>query len=234
MFRKYDLIINHNKRCSDYHIYISNRVNIPVSKMEYEDINIIGRHGTLTKEHGYLDKEIKVSFNFFDPLSMPKLIRHINTLFTDVKEIMFTDDDEEYYRVKKVTLGDVERQIRHYGFFDVAFTVEPFAYDTRVYPLEITNNNYRLMNPASYYSLPKITIYGTGDITLTINNTITKFNNVDDYITVDSEILETYKDEILQNDKKVGEFFTFNTGENIISWVGNVQKIVIEPRWRWL
>ena len=234
MFRQYDLIINHTKRCRDYHIYIANRVNIPLATMEYEDIDIIGRHGTLTKEKRYLDREIKVAFNFFDPFSMPKLMRHINTLFTDVREIMFTDDDEVFYKVKKVVLGDVQREVRHYGFFEVTFTVEPFSFHNRVYPIEITNNNYRMMNPANYHSLPKITIHGTGNINLTVNDTVTLFRDVQDYITIDSEIMETFKDNELQGHKKFGDYFTFKTGENKISWTGKVNKVVIEPRWRWL
>lgn len=233
MFRQYDLIVNQTKRCRDYGIYISSRVDIPLSTMEYEDINIIGRDGTLTKEKGYLNREIKVNFNFFNPFSMPKQMREINTLFSNVEEIFFTDDDEVYYKVKKVSLGDVQREVRHYGFFEVTFTVEPFSFHNRVVPITITNN-YTLMNPTNYYSLPKLTIYGSGDVTVTVNNTTTKFNNVEDYITVDSELLETYKDEILQNNKKVGDYFVFDVGINKISFTGKVDKIVIEPSWRWL
>ena len=233
MFRQYDLIINQTKRCRDYGIYISNRVNIPLSTMEYEDISIIGRDGTLTKEKGYLNREIKVNFNFFNPFSMPKMVRELNTIFSNVEEIFFTDDDEVYYKVKKVILGDVQREVRHYGFFEVTFIVEPFSFHNRVVPITMTNN-YTLMNPANYHSLPKLTVYGSGDVTVTVNNTTTKFNNVEDYITVDSELLETYKDEILQNNKKVGDYFVFDVGVNKISFTGKVDKIVIEPRWRWL
>lgn len=233
MFRQYDLIINQTKRCRDFGIYISNRVDIPFAAMEYEDVNVVGRDGTLTKEKGYLNREIKVDFNFFNPFSMPKQMREINTLFSNVEEIFFTDDDEVYYKVKKVILGDVQREVRHYGFFEVTFIVEPFSFHNRVVPITITNN-YTLMNPTNYYSLPKLTIYGSGDVTVTVNNTTTKFNNVEDYITVDSELLETYKDEILQNNKKVGDYFVFDVGVNKISFTGKVDKIVIEPSWRWL
>lgn len=234
MFREYDLIINHTKRCRDFGIYISSRVNIPAPIMEYEDINIIGKDGTLTKEKGYSNREISVNFNFFNLFSMPKMIRELNSIFLNAESIMFTDDDEVFYRVNKVILSDVEREVRHYGFFTVTFVVQPFSYHNRVYPITITKNNHKLMNPTNYYSLPKITIHGKGDITVTVNDTTTLFRNVEDYITVDSEILETYKDDTLQNNKKVGEYFTFDVGVNNISWIGNVDKIVVEPQWRWL
>ena len=44
----------------------------------------------------------------------------------------------------------------------------------------------------------------------------------------------TYKDNVSKNDKKVGEYPAFFVGENTISWTGNVTKVEIEPRWRFL
>lgn len=57
---------------------------------------------------------------------------------------------------------------------------------------------------------------------------------VDDYITIDSEQEEAYHGLILKNRQMTGDFPKLNSGINIISWVGNLTKIEVNPRSRWL
>ena len=46
--------------------------------------------------------------------------------------------------------------------------------------------------------------------------------------------MRTYKDLQTQNDKKIGNFPILETGENNISWEGNVTKLSIITNFRWL
>lgn len=87
-------------------------------------------------------------------------------------------------------------------------------------------------------SLPLITIYGTGDVTLTVNGVNYLIQNIVTNITLDSERLFGYKEAtngfITNENAKVRfkEYPRLKTGVNTISWSGNVTKVVIDPRWR--
>ena len=75
-------------------------------------------------------------------------------------------------------------------------------------------------------------IYATGAITLYINDRAHTFKEIEDYIEVDSALLNAYKGDTLQNNKMTTTLFPkLVAGENKIRWAGNVKKIDIVPRW---
>lgn len=231
----YDIIID-NVFATQHNLYIVNRVNIPVSQKEIETISIAGRNGTLTKELGFLDRSITVNFNFKTRNrndNMSKKIRNITSLLLNAKKISFTDDKEVYYKVKAVSISDIERNLRVLGSFSATFTVDPFAYYSPNSKILLTNHS-KIYNIGTYESEPHIKVFGTGNATLNINNKDLTLKDIDGFIEIDSELKETFKDSVSKNDKKVGEYPLFLIGENTISWTGNITKIEIEPRWRFL
>lgn len=89
-----------------------------------------------------------------------------------------------------------------------------------------------ITNPEGFTATPYMKIYGSGNVTLYINNRAHGFKNIDGYIEVDSENMNAYKGDTLQNNKMlVGAFPKLAAGDNNISWAGNVTKIEIVPRW---
>lgn len=80
-------------------------------------------------------------------------------------------------------------------------------------------------------SEPYMKIHGNGDVTLTINDKTIKFNDIDRYIEVDSELMNCFKDNVNQNNKMIGEFPILKSGDNSVTWSGDITKIEIEPRW---
>ena len=164
---------------------------------------------------------------------MSKKIRNITSLLLNAKKISFTDDKEVYYKVKAVSVSDIERTLRMLGSFSVTFTVDPFAY-YNLYSKILLTNHSKIYNIGTYESEPCIKVFGTGNVTLNINNKELILKDINGYIEIDTELKETFKDNVSKNDKKVGEYPSFVVGENMISWSGNVTKIEIEPRWRFL
>lgn len=74
-----------------------------------------------------------------------------------------------------------------------------------------------------------IKIYGTGNIQLTINNETMQINNVSDYVEIDSNLLQVRnKDGTSKDNDTLGDFVLLEKGENIISYIGEVTKIVVE------
>lgn len=164
---------------------------------------------------------------------MSKKIRNITSLLLNAKKISFTDDKEVYYKVKAVSISDIERNLRVLGSFSVAFTVDPFAYYNLHSKITIASHS-KIYNIGTYESEPYIKVFGSGNVTLNINNKELTLKDINGYIEIDSELKETFKDNVSKNDKKVGEYPAFFVGENTISWTGNITKIEIDPRWRFL
>ena len=89
-------------------------------------------------------------------------------------------------------------------------------------------------NPGSVYSEPVITVYGTGDITLMVGTTIVELEGISGSVTLDSELQEAYSGATGMNSAMSGEFPLLKPGMNAISWTGEVSKVEIQPRWRYL
>ena len=80
-------------------------------------------------------------------------------------------------------------------------------------------------------SEPHIKIFGSGDVDLKIGSQTIKLTNIENYIEIDSELMNCYKDNVNQNNRMSGEFPILKSGDNSVTWSGNVTKIEIEPRW---
>ncbi|WP_251861974.1 distal tail protein Dit [Clostridium sp. Marseille-Q2269] len=101
-------------------------------------------------------------------------------------------------------------------------------------PVINESNSMEIINPGTVESASVITIYGYGNIDLNINNNIINLTNIQNHITIDSEIMDCYRDGQLFNNYMKGEFPTFKLGINKISWMGKIQRLEIKPNWRWL
>ncbi len=95
-------------------------------------------------------------------------------------------------------------------------------------------------NAGNFPAKPKLTIYGTGNIGVSLNG-IQIFQIAlgdEGYITIDTAAMEAYQDSTdnLKNRLVVGDYdtFTLNPGENSITFSGVVTKCIIENYSRWL
>lgn len=106
-------------------------------------------------------------------------------------------------------------------------------------PFAVKNGDM-VTNPGTAESLPRITIVGSGEFSLTIGMQTMFFQDVDGGIIVDTELGDalTLDAALLANDKIAGELFKIQPGDNIVSWLpgpsGSVSSVTIEPRWRCL
>ena len=102
----------------------------------------------------------------------------------------------------------------------------------------VNENKISIINKGNVYSLPKMTVYGTGDISLGVNGkdvfyiTLGLENN----ITIDTTNLEAVKDGVLKNRLVTGNYddFKLEPGVNTINYDGIVEKIIVNDYSRWL
>lgn len=199
-------------------------------KRRDEAIVISGRHGTLTATDGTFETYIlQAEFILKDISKIDKICSH----FKGEGDLIFSSNLDRKYKARVNNQVEFSRIIRSLKRFVVEFEVQPFMYEAAPSNLTLTEPT-SILNIGTFESEPIVTVYGQGDITLTINNSNIILNGVEGKITINSEILNAYKDTLSLNNKMSGDFPVFSVGENIISWTGSVTKLEITPNWRWL
>lgn len=198
-----------------------------------EEIEIPGRSGTLTMDEDAYDAytiSMQCSTRGSDRLD------EVIAWLDGAGELILSTEPDKVYQASiynKIPISDV---IYLYNSFLLQFKVQPYKYSVNAFGdrLELTKAT-KVLNPGTVYSQPIITVYGSGDITLTINDMDFPLYGVDGNITIDSEMMEVFKGDTAQNSKYGGvDFPKLEAGENSIRWTGNVEKVEIHPKWRWL
>ena len=118
--------------------------------------------------------------------------------------------------------------------FAVNLRCYPFFYADASDDITITTPGTIITNPGSVYSEPKITLTGSGDITLMVGTTIMELTDITGSIVIDSALQEAYIGNTLMNDHMSGDFPVLKPGQNAISWTGTVTRVVVRPNWRYL
>ena len=139
-----------------------------------------------------------------------------------------------YARVNNQISFEKLLSVNEHRRFSIIFRCKPFWYASGTQDITITESTSSVTNPGTVFSEPLITVYGSGEITLMVGQYITELSDVDESITLDSELQEAYKGSETKNNCMSGDFPIFQPGVNAISWSGNVTSVVITPRWRYL
>ena len=205
---------------------------VPPTKRIVESVQIDGREGTLTLLKGWED----ITFNMKAALlgiNLHTRFRDILPVILAAKTIYFSNDPGVYFKIKHASAGGMERPLSAMGEFPLTFVCDPFRYVRNVTPVTMTAPG-NITNPSGVFALPKITVYGTGNQTLTVGGKQTKVNILAGNLTLDSALMECYQGGTAQNNQMQGPFPVFNTGATAITWSSGITKIEIEPRWRYL
>lgn len=206
----------------------------PQKKVIIEEID--GVDGDVITELGYkaYDKEVQIGLTY--NYNIDEIIDYFNSEGI----VVFSNEDDKYYRYKIYEQIDFERLLR-FKTATVRMHIQPFKHST----IEVaktfnitTQTEIEIRNKGNVYSKPTLTIYGEGDISISLNgNQIFNINLGDEeYITLDTEKMEAYKDTILKNRLVTGNYdnFKLNIGRNIITYTGSITKIVLTNYSRWI
>lgn len=203
----------------------------PERRVEY--ITIPGRNGMLTQdEKTYEPYTLSLECSTRGSERLDEIVAWLD----GAGELILSTEPEKVYQAaiyNKIAISDV---IYLYNSFLLQFRVQPFKYSVNAVndALELTAPT-TIRNRGTAESEPLLTIYGSGDVVLQINEDAFPLYGVEGSITIDSERMEVFKGNANQNGKYGGtEFPKFAVGENTISWIGTVTKVEIQPRWRWL
>ena len=217
-------------------VYVSELPPITMPQERSKQITIPGRPGSLTTVEGddvYDDLTLTATCWVRDPALIPS----ITAWLKGGGMVTFANRPGGFYHARISNQIPFEKILRGnpHRSFAVNFRCSPpFWYVSSPDEVTISNGSAVVVNPGSVYSEPIIHVYGSGDATLIINDTFVELEGIEDSITLNSVIQEAYQGETLLNEKMEGEFPVLKPGNNLISYTGDVSRIVIAPNWRYL
>ena len=229
-----DFFIIHNECSLDHGVVVKELPSITIPKKRVEEVTVLGRDGTLTVSDETYEPTTKICKVYYNGENPDELI----TFLQDGK-VIFSNFQDRFYNMQIVSEIPIDEIFKNneYGNwyeFNITFRCQPFGYSVDNEEIVISEKDTCIYNYASNYSKPIITIWGSGDINILIDEQQITLKGVEDYITIDSVKMRSYKDLENQNSKKIGNFPIIKVGENNISWDGNITKIAITPNYRWI
>lgn len=214
-------------------LLISELPPITKPKMRTKTTTIDGRDGDIVDELGYESYSKKIKIGLYGKFNIDEIIKY----FTGSGKIVFSNEEDKYYIASITKDIDYERLLR-YRTATIEFHVQPFKYkyDEAPFIFNIRDEEIvKVSNVGLEDSKPILTIYGSGTVDLYINNSyVCQLDIQDEYITLDSFEEEAYKGTTLMNRYMNGKFPKLEPGINTIKLDGNVSKLIIEPKSRWL
>lgn len=190
-----------NVSCRSYRLCVVGRPKVPSPKLKYQQHDVYGHNGAYYDKNGYEDVPYTLTFNYLEEPEVGTFkyqMRKIRQWLYKAERLELSDEPDIFYTIKKVEIGDAENDIVEFGYFDVTFTLAPFAKVIENSPLEYTKGTENLEvvfdNRSIINSEPKIILYGSGDCTVYLNSgEAFGFTAIDESITIDSERKLTYK-----------------------------------------
>ena len=216
-------------------LIISELPPISKPKMKTTITKIDGRDGDIIEELGYesYTKGIKVG------LSKNYDIDEVIKYFTGSGDLIMSNEPDKVYKCQILEKIDYNKLLR-FKTATVKFYTQPFKYkkDEQKVVLNIdTETSISVDNIGLEKSKPIIKLTGSGTVAIQLNGA-TVFNYTfpenESEVIIDSIQEEAYLNGFYKNRNMAGEFPILDIGENTISWSGNLTKIEIEPKSRWL
>lgn len=210
-------------------------ISKPLLRTQIEQID--GRDGDIITPLGYAAYEKSITIGLYGNYDVDDVIAYFN----GSGMVTFSNEPDKYYNYQIIQKIDFEKLIR-FKTATVAFYVQPFKYKLNETPLtfnvDSVNKSFTVNNSGNYFAKPIMTIYGSGNIAVNLNDSEIFNIAIGDtgYITIDTAQMEAYQDGTLRNRLVIGDYnnFMLNTGENTVSFSGDVTQVVIEKYARWL
>ena len=235
----------YNGRSSaDFGLHIEKKDVFSAPEYDAEFISVPGRSGDIINPNRRF-ANIKVTYTVF---LARKNTAALAAALRDIKGWLYSEPDRyheltdsydaEYFRYGVISGSlDIEEQLNKVGSFTVTFNCKPYKYSFAGQETVVADSaSLSVTNPTAFESRPYIKLYGSGAVTLNISsggstNSWT-ISSVDEYIEIDSELVNCYKGTVLKNDTVTGDGFpTLQSGASTIACVGDVTRIEFIPRW---
>lgn len=220
-----------NISSKDMNVYIKNKLSdVPRAQKNVNKINIPGRNGCLfedTETYKEIDYSIECNTN------KNANVNKIKEWLEGSGELILDTNKDVFRKATIISQLDIATMIRYFKSFQVNFILQPFAYSRELFVKEYSNviDTNLIITDATANMYPLLEIYGNEEVNITINKESIVINP-DEYITLDCEMQEAYKDTENANSRIFGDLskIFLKPGLNEIYIIGNYEKIKIKYR----
>jgi predicted phage tail component-like protein len=235
----------YNSRSSaDFGLHIQSKNVFSAPEYDAEFTSVPGRSGDIINSNRRF-ANIKVTYTVFlarkNTAALAAVLRDIKGwLYSEPERYHELTDsyDAEYFRYGVISDSlDIEEQLNKVGSFTVTFNCKPYKYSfAGQQTVAADDSTLTVSNPTAFESKPYIKLYGSGMVTLNVSSgdstSSWTISAIDEYIEIDSELMNCYKGTVLKNDTVTGDGFPIlQFGTSTISCVGDVTRIEVIPRW---
>ena len=227
----YGFTLDHETSSRDLGLRFTAPVEIPAATRRVDDIEVAGRAGSLTRFAGWDDTEISL------PLAVQggvEAYRAVAFALANASTVGFSGEPGLFRYLKHVEVSPLVREMGSWGMFQAELTCAPFTYLDVGMKSATLNASGTLPNPGLLPADPVITVFGTGQLELTINSTKHVVASPAGQVTLDSARLVGHVAGKAQSDALTGAFPQLQPGANQIEFGAGVSKIVVQPNWRTL
>lgn len=213
-------------------LLISELPDITRPPRRQEVIEVDGRDGDVVNYLGYDTYKKTLRIGLYGDYNVDQ----ISDFFSGAGDLILSNEPDKKYSARIVDAIDFERLIR-FKTAKVTFIVQPYKKliteavvtgDTS--PLTVKNRGYE-------DSKPTFIIQADADEVIEVDvNGVTVFSvtmPAEETITIDGEAQNCYNTNADKNQYVTGDFATFISGDNTVSWTGTATITVI-PNSRWL
>lgn len=226
-----------DKKSSDFDLYIDTEISFTSPEVKGKFIEIDGQNGDPFLTDGKL-KNVPKSFPaYLMPINISQVQRATeisNWLKNNIgwKQLYFSADPEYYYHAIYTDEYEIAANIVDHGKTILTFNVKPYKFLKS--GLSEQSLSTSIINPTQRIARPKITIKGTGNITLQIGKSTYNFKDIDGGV-----IIDVLYDQVKTLDgtrPQWNKITTYplpgiNPGLNNVLTTGTVTEIKIVPRW---
>ena len=204
---------------------------------DFELISVPGRDGDVILDHNrYKNVEVSYTVSFIGTKEKAAALRQWLCARADYGYLFDSEQPDHFHYAVFISQLNIEEVMHDVGRAKLTFSCKPYLYrKDGVYAEKYTQSGFVLTNPERYASVPDITIYGSGTISLNINYRSYTIKDVSNSVTLDGELMNAYSGSKLMNDKiQFTEWPALGAGSSTIEWIGNVRSLYIAPNWRTL
>lgn len=217
-----------------YGIIVTEQPRIVRPKERVALVTVPGRAGRLTVTEGD---------NVFDPIDLTaKCVVTNADRLDDIYAWLSGEGDIEFAcRPGGVYRGRLSKQVEatrlangaEHRQFALTFTCQPFWRPLNQQDIVLTASGATITNPGNVPSVPQIRVYGSGNISLTLDGTV-NIEELETGILLDWEMGDAISLDggTLLNHKVDGGPQAIPAGTSKVFWTGDVDQVVITPNWR--
>lgn len=236
MSRNY-IILNGKNSIAIPGLMINELPSITKPKIRTEIEEIDGKDGDIVTKLGYSAYDKEMTIGLFSDYDIDSIIKY----FDSEGIVTFSNEPKKYYKYQIIDQIDFEKLVK-FRTATIKFHIQPFKYSVedniKEFLIDDNVSNVEIRNVGNIYSRPIITIRGSGDINIYLNDELMfaiALGNLGK-ITIDTNNMEAYLGDVLLNRIVIGSYdkFKLNIGKNIIAWNGNVEFIQLENFSRWI